>query len=199
MCFERPSLAHGRPVMQGSTMHGLMQDTPLTTNWIFDRGGQYFSSKTVVTNTMKGLHRCTFADIRDDSRRIASALETIGVSADGRVGTFAWNSARHLALYFAIPGTGRVMHTLNIRYFADQLIYTVNHAEDEVVFVDRSLLTLFGKYLSELKTVRHVVVMDDGADCEIPDDSRVVLYLSLIHISEPTRRTPISYAVFCLK
>ena len=78
---------------------------------------------------------------------MAGALDALGISAGGRVGTFAWNTARHLALYFAIPGTGRVMHTLNIRYFPEQLIYTVDHAEDEAVFVDRSLLPLFGKYL----------------------------------------------------
>ena len=54
--------------------------------------------------------------------------------------TFAWNTARHLELYFAAPCTGRVLHTLNIRLFPEQLTYIVNHAEDEVIFVDQSLL-----------------------------------------------------------
>ena len=67
-------------------------------------------------------------------------LDTLGISADGRVGTFAWNTARHLELYFAAPCTGRVLHTLNIRLFPEQLTYIVNHADDEVIFVDRSLL-----------------------------------------------------------
>jgi fatty-acyl-CoA synthase len=166
-------------------MHGLMQDMPLTTNWIFDRGGKYFGAKTVVTNTAHGLQSATFADVQDDARRIASALDALGVSDGGRVATFAWNSARHLSLYFAIPGTGRVMHTANIRYFPDQLIYTINHAEDEVIFVDRSLLPLLTKNLPELKTVQHVVVMDDGADCEIPDDSRIVQYAEVVGAAEP--------------
>ena len=65
------------------------------------------------------------------------------------------------------------MHTLNIRYFPEQLIYTVDHAEDEAIFVDRSLLPLFGKYLPRARRrVKHVVVMDDGADAELPDDPR---------------------------
>jgi fatty-acyl-CoA synthase len=162
-----------------------MQDTQLTTNWIFERGGQFFGTKTIVTNTATGLQRGTFADVRDEARKIASALDSLGVSPDGRVATFAWNSARHLALYFAIPGTGRVMHTANIRYFPDQLIYTVNHAEDEVVFVDRSLVPMFAKYLSELGTVKHVVVMDDGADVPLPDDPRVVSYDEVIGSAEP--------------
>jgi fatty-acyl-CoA synthase len=69
-------------------------------------------------------------------------LADLGISADGRVATFAWNTARHLELYFAAPCTGRVLHTLNIRLFPEQLTYIVNHAEDEVIFVDRSLLGL---------------------------------------------------------
>ncbi|MBE7162914.1 MAG: long-chain fatty acid--CoA ligase [Williamsia herbipolensis] len=154
-------------------MRGLMQDVALTTNWILERVEQYSPHKEIVTRTATGIDRATMADVATDARRIAGYLDGIGVSADGRVGTFAWNTARHLALYYGIPGTGRVMHTLNIRYFADQLVYTVDHAEDEVVFVDRSLLPVFGPLLPKLETVRHVVVMDDGADTEIPDDPRI--------------------------
>jgi fatty-acyl-CoA synthase len=163
-----------------SHMYGLMQDVPLTTNWILERGERFYGTKTVVTKTATGLDRTTFADIARETRRIASALDTLGISADGRVATFAWNTARHLALYFAIPGTGRVMHTGNIRYFPEQLVYTFEHAEDEAVFVDRSLLPLFGKYLPELNTVKHVIVMDDGAPAELPDDPRVVSYAELV-------------------
>jgi fatty-acyl-CoA synthase len=155
-------------------MFGLMQDVPLTTNLIFARAGRYYADKEIVTRTASGIERSTIADMTSEARRIAGYLDSVGVSERGRVGTFAWNTARHLALYFAIPGTGRVMHTLNIRYFAEQLIYTVNHAEDEVVFVDRSLLPLFNKYLPRLETLRHLVVMDDGADAEFPDEPRVV-------------------------
>jgi fatty-acyl-CoA synthase len=166
-------------------MLGLMQDLPLTTNWIFSRAEQYYGDKQIVTRTAKGIERGTLADVLADSRKVAGYLDSIGISADGRVGTFAWNSARHLSLYFAIPGTGRVMHTLNIRYFAEQLIYTVNHAEDEAVFVDRSLLPVFTKYLPQLGTVKHVIVMDDGADAEIPDDPRIVQYADVVGGAEP--------------
>jgi fatty-acyl-CoA synthase len=163
-----------------SFMLGLMQDVPLTTNWIFRRAGQYYGDKEIVTRTVKGIERTTVADVLADARRIAGYLDSVGISADGRVGTFGWNTARHLALYFAIPGTGRVMHTLNIRYFAEQLIYTVDHAADEAIFVDRSLLPVFGKYLPELHGVKHVIVMDDGADSELPDDPRVVRYEDVV-------------------
>ena len=82
-----------------------------------------------------------------------------------------WNTARHLELYFAAPCTGRVLHTLNIRLFPDQLTYIVNHAEDEVIFVDRSLAALLCPLLPTFTTVRHVVVMDDGKG-DVPDGRR---------------------------
>jgi fatty-acyl-CoA synthase len=165
-------------------MHGLMQDFPLTTNWIYARAERYYGHKEIVTRTVTGIERRTVAEVLREARRIAGFLDTAGISAGGRVGTFGWNTARHLALYFAIPGTGRVMHTLNIRYFAEQLIYTVDHAEDEAVFVDRSLLPVFAQYLPRLTTVRYVVVMDDGAEAELPDDPRVVRYGDVVGAAE---------------
>jgi fatty-acyl-CoA synthase len=161
-------------------MFGLMQDIPLTTNWIFARADRYYRNKEIVTRSAKSIDRCTVADVISEARKVAAFLDSAGVSPGGRVGTFAWNTARHLALYFAIPGTGRVMHTLNIRYFPEQLIYTVDHAEDEAIFVDRSLLPIFDKYLPKLSTVKYVVVMDDGADAPLPDDPRVVRYEDVV-------------------
>ena len=157
-----------------------MQEFPLTLNWVAARAAQYFSDKQVVTRTAQGIERTTYGDVLRDARRVAGYLDALGVSADGRVGTFGWNTARHLALYLGIPCSGRVMHTLNIRYFPEQLIYTVDHAEDEVIFVDRSLLPLFGPYLPQLGTVRQVVVMDDGADVPWPDDPRLVAWDDVI-------------------
>jgi fatty-acyl-CoA synthase len=157
-----------------------MQDVPLTTTAIFERAARFYPTKTVVTKTATGLERASFADVVGETRKLAAAIDALGVSPDGRVATFAWNTARHLALYFAIPGTGRVMHTGNIRYFPDQLIYTFEHAEDEAVFVDRSLLPLLGQYLPRLTTLKHVVVMDDGSPAELPDDPRVVRYEELL-------------------
>jgi fatty-acyl-CoA synthase len=166
-------------------MFGLMQDAPLTTNSILDRGGRYFADKAVVTNTKTGLQRRTFSDVRDDAGRVAATLDALNVTADGRVATFAWNTARHLSLYFGIPGTGRIMHTANIRYFPDQLVYTINHAEDEAIFVDRSLVPLLAKNLAELDTVRHVIVMDDGAETELPDDPRILHWDEVVASTEP--------------
>jgi fatty-acyl-CoA synthase len=127
----------------------------------------------------------TYAEWADRTRRLGGVLDTLGISADGRVGTFAWNSSRHMELYFAAPCTGRVLHTLNIRLFPEQLTYIANHAEDEVVFADRSLLPLLWPLVDSMKTVQHVVVMDDGGDVEIPDDPRILHYEDLLAGAQP--------------
>jgi fatty-acyl-CoA synthase len=161
-------------------MYGLMQDAPLTVDSILRRGDRYFGSRTVVTRTATGLERTTFAEVAASTRRLGAALDALGLSADARVGSYAWNTAGHLQLYFAVPGTGRVLHTLNIRYFPEQLVYTVNHAEDEAIFVDASLLPMLARHLPELRTVRHVVVMDDGAAPADCDDPRLIRFDDLL-------------------
>jgi len=166
-------------------MQGLMSSSPLTLPQVFDRAERLFADKHVATATPAGVERTTYGEWAERTRRLAGALDELGVSADGRVGTFAWNSARHLELYFAAPCTGRILHTVNIRLFPEQVAYVVNHAADEVVFVDRSLLRLFWPLVDQLETVRHVVVMDDGAGDEVPDDPRVVDYEELVGRAEP--------------
>ncbi len=146
-----------------------MQDTPLTITHLFDRSESYFGHKEVVTATGSGRERTTYAAWAERTRRLGGMLDDLGISPDGRVGTFAWNTARHLELYFAAPCTGRVLHTLNIRLFPEQLTYIVNHADDEVIFVDRSLLALLAPLLPTFERLRHLVLMDDGKG-EIPDD-----------------------------
>ncbi len=146
-----------------------MQDTPLVLPHFFDRAERLFFDKELVTVTAGGIERSTYGDWAARTRRLGGALDALGISADGRVATFAWNTARHLELYFAAPCTGRVLHTLNIRLFPDQLVYIANHAEDEVVFVDKSLVKLIWPLLDQMTTIRHVVVMDDGVPGDLPD------------------------------
>ncbi len=155
-----------------------MQDTPLTITHLFGRAEQYFAHKTVTTATPGGRQRVTYGEWAERTRRLGGVLDTLGIAADGRVATFGWNTARHLELYFAAPCSGRVLHTLNIRLFPEQLTYIVNHADDEVIFVDRSLLGLLAPLLPTFERLRHLVLMDDGpgggraasGDGESPDD-----------------------------
>ncbi|HVF75102.1 MAG TPA: long-chain fatty acid--CoA ligase [Acidimicrobiales bacterium] len=159
-------------------MQGLMQDYPLTLPHFFQRAERLFPAKTVATATPTGVERTTYGEWAARTRRLGGALDALGISADGRVGSFAWNTARHLELYYAVPCTGRVLHTLNIRLFAEQLTYIVNHAEDEVIFADRSLLAVLAPLLDTFTTVKHVVVMDDGKG-DVPADPRIIDYDAL--------------------
>jgi acyl-CoA synthetase (AMP-forming)/AMP-acid ligase II len=165
-------------------MQGLMSPFELTLAHVFQRAERVFPEKEVVTATRGGKERITYGEWAERTRRLAGALDSLGISEDGRVGTFAWNTARHLELYFAAPCSGRVLHTLNIRLFPDDIVYIADHAEDEVVFCDRSLLKLLWPLADRLKTVKHFVVMDDG-DGEVPDDPRVVDYEDLIGAADP--------------
>jgi fatty-acyl-CoA synthase len=152
-----------------------MQDVPLTLVHLFERCERYFPDKGITTATASGTDHESYGEWADRTRRVGSILEALGISADGRVATFGWNTARHLELYFAAPCTGRVLHTLNIRLFADQLTYIVNHAEDEIIFVDRSLAALLFPLLPTFTTVKHLVLMDDGKG-DVPDANGIPVH-----------------------
>ena len=143
-------------------MQGLMMDYPLTLTHILERSRRLFPGNQIVTKTAGGLRRQSYAQLYERVGRLANAFERLGIGGDGRVATFAWNTARHLELYFAAPCSGRVLHTLNIRLFPEQVAYIANHAEDQVVFVDASLLPALEKLAPQFGTVKHYVVMADG-------------------------------------
>jgi fatty-acyl-CoA synthase len=167
-----------------------MQDHPLTLVHFFERAERLFFDKTVTTATGAGTReRITYGEWAQRTRQLGGVLDQLGISSDGRVATFAWNTARHLELYFAAPCSGRVLHTLNIRLFPDQLTYIVNHAEDEVIFVDRSLTALLFPLLKTFTTVKHLVVMDDGRG-DVPEDTNGLPlhdYEQLLAAAEPVR------------
>src|SRR5689334_11228675 len=166
-------------------MQGLMSSYPLTLVHVFRRAEKLFPEKGVATAVGGEIVRTTYGEWAERTRRLAGVLDQLEISADGRVGTFAWNTARHLELYFAAPCSGRVLHTLNIRLFPDDIVYIADHAEDEVVFVDRSLLGIFWPLVDRLSTVKHVIVMDDGVPEDIPDDPRVQDYETLLAAASP--------------
>src|SRR3954465_7944443 len=154
-------------------LEGLVQhDFQLTIHHILDRMRNVYGDKEVVTLTDSGTERATYREVGERIDRLARGLESLGVKHCDRVATFAWNSQRHLEVYFAAPCMGAVLHTLNIRLFTEQLIYVANHAEDQVVFVDASLVPLLEKVADKLETVRHYVVMGDGDTGSLPDPIR---------------------------
>ncbi len=144
-------------------MRSTMQDAPLTIGSLMRHGTTVHADSEVVTATADGTRRQTYAEVARRAARLANALRSLGIDADQRVGTFQWNNAEHLEAYLAVPSMGAVLHTLNIRLFPEQLVYIANHAEDQVVIVDDSLVGLLAPHLPEMKTVRHVLVAGPDA------------------------------------
>jgi fatty-acyl-CoA synthase len=142
-------------------MRGLMQHDELTLTRILERATSLFPRSQIVTKTPDGLHRESYEEFGERVGRLASALKTLGIGPGDRVGSFAWNTWRHLELYLGVPCSGAVLHTLNIRLHPDQVAWIANHAEDRVVFVDASLLPVWEKVQPHLKSVEKVVVMGD--------------------------------------
>ena len=139
-------------------MRSTMQDVPLTIGAITQHGTTVHRDSEVVTATDGGTRQMTYGELGVRVAKLANALRALGIDGDQRVGTFMWNNSEHLEAYLAVPSMGAVLHTLNIRLPADQLIYIANHAEDQVLIVDASLIPLLAPQLGEMKTVGHVLV-----------------------------------------
>ncbi len=167
-------------------MDGLIMDYQLTLRPLMERAFRLFPKKEIVTRTATGMHRHTYADFYRRYGRLANALQRLGVQRGDRIGTFAWNSYQHLELYFGIPCSGAVVHTLNIRLHESQLAYVINHAEDQVIFADASLLSVLEPLADKLKTVRHIVVQDQPG-AKLPETSlpNVLSYEELLEAESP--------------
>jgi len=152
----------------------IMMNVPLLVSSMLERAERYFPKKTVVSRTSNGIVTHTYKEIGERTRRLSSALDKIGVSKGERVGTLAWNHHRHLEAYFAIPGIGAVLHTINIRLSPAHIVYIINHAEDKVLLFDEDLLPLLEKVKDQLKTVEAFIIMTDKD--ELPETNLEPLY-----------------------
>lgn len=142
-------------------MNGLMMDYQLTLTPILRRAVQLFGKKEIVSRMDWGMHRHTYADFYKRCGQLAYGLSRLGVKRGDRVGSFAWNSYRHLELYFGVPCMGAVNHTLNIRLHPSQLTYIINHADDRVIVADANLIHLLEPIADQLPNVTHFVVMGE--------------------------------------
>ena len=114
------------------TIPGLMQESPLTILSIFERMRTIYADGQVISPE----RRLTYAELGERVLKLCTALRDMGVQPGDRVGSFAFNSTRHLELYYAVPLLGAVLHTINVRLFPEQIAYVTNHAEDKVIIVD---------------------------------------------------------------
>jgi fatty-acyl-CoA synthase len=143
-------------------MQSTMQDFPLTVGMVYRHGRTVHRNSEVVTFEGEKSRRATFAEVADRAERLAAALRQLHIDVGDRVGTLMWNTQEHLEAYFAVPGIGAVLHTLNLRLYVEQLVYIINHAEDRAIILDDSLIPLLAPLASQLSSVQHLIVVGDG-------------------------------------
>lgn len=158
-------------------MRGRMMETPLLVSSLIEHAGRVHASREIVARTVEGpIHRTTWGAVRSRSRRLAKALRSHGIAEGDRVGTIAWNTHRHLEIYYGVSGMGAVCHTLNPRLHPTQLVYIVTHAQDRILFVDLTFVPLVEAVADQLGCVEKVVIMTDAAHMPVTSLTNAVAY-----------------------
>lgn len=153
-----------QPIEAGTPMLALMQDRQLLISGLIEHAARYHPDVEIVSRTCEGpVIRTNWAEVRSRAARLAKALVALGVRPGDRVATLAWNTHRHLELYFAVSGIGAVLHTVNPRLFPEQIDYILNHAESGILFFDLPFAGLVKDLRPKLGHVRHFVAMS-GAE-----------------------------------
>ncbi len=145
-------------------MQALMQEWPLTCNRIIDHAATQFGDHKVITRSVEGpIVETTYRDIRKRALKVAQRLAKEGIKPGDRVGTLAWNTARHLESWYGILGAGAVYHTVNPRLFPEQIIYIINHAEDRLMLVDLTFVPMLEAIAEKLPAIERYIVLTDRA------------------------------------
>ena len=145
-------------------MLGLMQDWPLLSHKIIDHAAIAHPDRPVVSRSVEGpIHRTNYREIRRGRLRVAKRLDAYGIKLGDRCATLAWNTWRHLELWYGLNGIGALYHTVNPRLFPDQIAWIINHAGDRLLFTDITFLPLVEKLAPALKSVEQVIVLTDAA------------------------------------
>ena len=157
-----------------------MMDYPLLLTNFMHHAARFYPDKEIVSVYATGTFRYTYADWYKRTSQLAGALSSLGIKKGDRVASFSLNNHRHLELYFGVPCMGAVLHTLNIRLSAENLVYIINHAEDRILFIDEDVYFLIEPFKDQLKTVEKYVIMSQLGVMTQTSLSPVVLYDDLI-------------------
>jgi fatty-acyl-CoA synthase len=145
-------------------MRGLMQDWPLLCHRIIEHAAMFHGTQEVVTRSVEGpIHRTNYAEIHARALKVSQQLQGHGIKLGDRVATIAWNTARHLEVWYGIMGIGAICHTVNPRLFPEQIAWIINHAEDRMVMVDTTFVPMLEKIADKLPSVERYIVLTDKA------------------------------------
>ncbi len=145
-----------------SPLMGQMMNQPLLISSIIEHADRYFGDNEIVSRRVEGdLHRTNYRECHARSRQLANALQSLGVKMGDRVATLAWNGYRHLEAYYAVSGSGAVLHTINPRLTPEHIAYIANHAEDQYLLFDLTFLPLVEAFAAHCNTIRGYILMCD--------------------------------------
>ncbi|MBS0449652.1 MAG: AMP-binding protein, partial [Proteobacteria bacterium] len=153
-------------------MNGLMMQQPLLISTLLRHAERHHGDQEVVSRRVEGdLHRYTYRDLAARSRRMANALARLGVQPGQRIGTLAWNGYRHMELYYAVSGSGGVLHTVNPRLHPDHIVYIAGHAEDTLLFFDMTFMPIIEAVAARLPNVKAFVALTERG--RMPAETKV--------------------------
>lgn len=174
-------------------MLGQMMHMPLLISSLLVHAERHHPEREIVSHRVEGdIHRYTYKDLAIRSRQLAQAIAALGVQSGERVGTLAWNGYRHMELYYAVSGSGAVLHTINPRLHPDQVVYIADHAEDQVLFFELSFLPAVEKIAERVSTIRHFVLLTDRAHMPVQSSiDGLLCYEDLIGVQDDAYEWPV--------
>lgn len=141
-------------------MKGLMRAWPLTIDKIIEHANTNFPDREIVSRTVEGaVETSTYAQVYQRSKQVSAALLASGIGLGDRVGTIAWNTARHIECWYGAMGIGAVVHTLNPRLHPEQIAWLANDAEDRILIIDLTFVPIVEQIKDQFKTVEKIVVL----------------------------------------
>ncbi|WP_315802302.1 MULTISPECIES: fatty-acid--CoA ligase [unclassified Bradyrhizobium] len=162
-------------------MLGLMQDWPLLCHRIIEHAATIHGSQEVVTRSVEGpIVRTTYRQIHDRALKVSQKLTRDGIKLGDRVATIAWNTGRHLEVWYGIMGVGAICHTVNPRLFPEQIGWIINHAQDRIVITDLTFVPILEKLADKLPSVERYIVLTDAAHMPQTTLKNAVAYESWI-------------------
>jgi len=118
----------------------------------------YFPDNEIVYRSQK---RYSYSEFYLRLKKVANMLASIGVETGDVVGVMDWDTTRFLELFNAIPMSGSVIHTINVRLSPDQVLYTINHAEDKILFVNEEFIPIIEIIKDKFTTVKEIIFMSE--------------------------------------
>src|SRR3974390_588377 len=140
-------------------MHGTMMEYPLVLPAFLERAGKLFPKVEIVSRKPdRMIVRSSYGSFYERAKRLASGLTKLGVKRGDRVASMMWNHGRHLEVFFGVPCTGAILHTLNLRLHPHEITSIANQAGDRYLIIDDVLLPTYEKFAADVKFEKVIVV-----------------------------------------